>query len=204
MKKRLLFSCLLAIIAVILITSLPAIDSGTTTGTTTFIVGKDKRSVVDGSVEPDKIPEHVAYSLLFRLIARRETEEETKRIRAYLSQALGCNVCSNEEGSTDLADSTNADVRILMSAAQTFDEQVGILDQQAINIQARYHPSHDPLSNEDKKHLKILKKKKRKIIDHLITSLSHNLSAPGSAALQAHIHQRMKRKIKWSGDQDGE
>src|SRR5215216_4930848 len=59
--------------------------------------------VIDGAITPEKIPDHEAYIILFRLIARRETDEEKSRIRSYLKQALGCSKCKG------LTTSENAD-----------------------------------------------------------------------------------------------
>jgi hypothetical protein len=71
-------------------TSKATIDASNDHPTT---VQQQPEIIIDGQLNPEKIPDHEAYSILFRLIARRETEAEKQRIRFYLRQALGCNDC---------------------------------------------------------------------------------------------------------------
>lgn len=73
-----------------------------------------------------------------------------------------------------------------------------------MNVQESYHPNHDPLTREDQQQLKLLKKKKKAIVDEIVESLSESLSAQGHAALQRHVNQRMKRNIKWTEDQEAQ
>lgn len=42
---------------------------------------------IDGAVNPELIPDAIAYSMLFRLISDRQTEAERKSIQSYLAQA---------------------------------------------------------------------------------------------------------------------
>jgi hypothetical protein len=44
----------------------------------------DPPGTIDGSKNPELIPDHVAYSILFRLLSDRNTDEEKARVRAYI------------------------------------------------------------------------------------------------------------------------
>lgn len=149
---------------------------------------EDSTDVIDGAKHPEKIPDNVAYTMLFRLIANRETDEEKSRIRSYLKQALGCEDCNHKV--------EEADIESLISAAEEFNQQVSIVDQQAMDRLERYHPEHPPLSAYDKEPLRQFQKQKEAIVNDTVASLLKRLSVDGKASLHRHIKDRMKRRIK--------
>ncbi len=69
--------------------------------------------VVDGAVNPELIPDQVAYSLPFRLLSTRHTQEQKKRIQSYITQM-------------DLGDANR-----LLAVADEFDRRVGVFDRKA-------------------------------------------------------------------------
>lgn len=84
---------------------------------------------------PDDIPDRLAYMLLFRFLSnpsRSQHENVRNQARSYLKQArLGrrtCATCSTADPTDD------ADVSALIAAANEFQERVGILDQQAVQL----------------------------------------------------------------------
>lgn len=149
---------------------------------------KSPKVIIDGETTPEKIPDYEAYTILFRLIAKRETEADITRIRSYLKLAIGCADCTS-----DIAE---ADIAVLIAAAEEFDRQVATLDQQATGIQDRYHPDHPPVSYGDKEYLKQLQKNKESIADEVVTSLRDKLSPEALKNLRKHVKERMKRKMK--------
>jgi hypothetical protein len=161
-------------------------------------------ATVDGRKQPDKIPDHVAYAMLFRLIAKRNTEVEKNRVRAYVTMVLGCSTCNNPSAKDRSKKSEEADIDTLIAAATEFDQQVSQLDAQATSIQDSYHPSHHPLSPEDGDQLKALKKRKRAIVNSIMASLPRRLSSEGWVGLQRHIKEHMKRNMTWRSIEEGE
>lgn len=153
-------------------------------------IPNDKIEVIDGAVTPDKISDHDAYIILFRFIARRETDEEKNRIKSYLSQALGCNRCEGPNASEQ------ADVETLIAAAAEFDQQATILDMQAGVVLERYHPDHRPMTSEDKTFLTQLQRQKEELAKSIAASLKSRLSSEGWKNLNKHIKERMKKKMK--------
>lgn len=148
---------------------------------------------IDGAVNPELIPDHVAYSLLFRLISSRETEEEQRQIKAYI-RGIGLGESGNRDG-------TDADVLIAM--AEGFRQQVNVFDAEANDIVERHHPEHT-IAYEESRRLDQMRNQKVLFTDDIIARLPHRLSPEGWAALQRHI-ERMKRKTKMSvGDESGE
>jgi acetylornithine deacetylase/succinyl-diaminopimelate desuccinylase-like protein len=146
-------------------------------------------STIDGAVNPEQIPDHVAYSLFFRFIAGRHTIEEKNRIRAYIRQ-MGLEA---------------SDVEALIAAAEEFQQQVGALDDQAAEIKDRhfyedadgnYYPNGTTPSKEERVQLKQLQKQKEAVVIKLASSLRQRLSADGMVKVRQHINDHFKRRVK--------
>jgi len=203
MKRKVFIACLLLLVfaSIAATTSMKAVKAPRGVMSP---FAQPERTTIDGKLKPEKIPDHIAYSALFRLIAKRDTEAEKQRGRAYIRQALGCTACSNQSKPDKSRESEEADIDALIAAAEDFNQQVSILDSRAVNIQARYHPEHAPLSPEDQKQLKLLKNEKKAIVTSIIDSLPRRLTAEGFLSLKRHIKDHMKHRIKWSTDQETE
>lgn len=160
------------------------------------IVQRQPETIIDGQSTPEKIPDHEAYSILFRLIARRETDAEKNSIRSYLKMALGCNECDKQKKSERTIETENADIDAMIAAAEEFDQRVGALDQQATEVQDRYHPNHPPLTDGDREYLKQLQRQKESTAIEVAASLHQRLSSESLKNLRHYIKERMKRKIK--------
>ena len=141
---------------------------------------EDPPGTINGAETPELIPDHVAYSLLFDLIANRQTEDEVNRVRSYVSQ-IGLD---------------EADGNTLMAAAQDYYDQVSVLDAQAAEINYRYHPDHHPVSEEEGNELQQLENQQEAIVNNVVASLMSNLSTGGAAQVRYHIDERVKRKTK--------
>jgi len=147
---------------------------------------KPPTSLIDGASNPQRIPDRVAYSLVFTMIASHRTEPEQNRIRAYIRQ-MGL---------------SDADSSALIAAAQEYALRVGVTDNQANTIIMRYHPAHPPLSSEDKNYLEKLNKQRKSIVNDVAASLSQRLSADGFVKVRQHINERVKRKTKITSDEE--
>jgi acetylornithine deacetylase/succinyl-diaminopimelate desuccinylase-like protein len=149
----------------------------------------DPVGTINGAVNPEQIPDHVAYSLLFNLIAGRQTEAEQNRIRAYIRQVgLG-----------------GADVDTLITTAEEFRQRVSILDKQAAAIKDRhffkdadgkYQPNGSTATSEERTQLQQLQRQRESIVADIVASLQQRLSADGFAKARQHVNERVKHRIK--------
>lgn len=179
---------------VVLVAGIIAISSTTSTKSKVFPEPRISRSVVpptlagtiDGAVHPENIPDHVAYSLLFQLIAGRQTEVEKRRIKSYIRQmGLG-----------------DADGNALIVAAEEYRVRIAMLSQQASGVLMRYHPVHPPLSAQDRNQLKQLDRQRDFVVNDIVASLPHRLSTDGLVKLRHHINERVKRKTRITQDEE--
>lgn len=145
-------------------------------------------TLIDGASNPKRIPDRVAYSLFFSLIANHRTETEKNRIRAYIRQ-MGLN---------------DTDSTALIAASDEYMLLVGVPDNQANSIMMRYHPNHPSLTSEDKKQLQELNKQSKSIVNEVAASLKHRLSKDGFVKVRQHINDRVKRKTKITPDEEFE
>lgn len=140
--------------------------------------------VVDGAKNPELIPDHAAYMMIFRLIASATTEKDRNRIKNYIRE-LG----PGRDSSTD------ADVDALMTVAQEFQNEVGVLDEQVQQIKDRYWPNPSP---EVMAKLDQLQNQFDLILQEKIALLGQRLTAGGFNQLQHQVKERVKRKMKFS------
>lgn len=139
-------------------------------------------ATVSGENNPQLIPDSIAYMMVFRLLSSHENEMERKRLRGFVRQNLGI---------TD-----DKEIEAVFRLADDFKRRVSPVDNQINSIKDRYHPSHLPFSNDDRKELKKLKKNKEKIVDDLIANIPRRLSANSKDKLHRNIQERIKKKIK--------
>lgn len=153
----------------------------------------DPAGTINGALTPEKISDHVAYSLLFDLIAGRQTEAEKNRIRSYIRQVgLGKQSCKNCS-STGVGD---ADIDTLIVAAEEYRQQISVLDAQAAAINIRSHTSRAPLSISQVAQLKQLESRREAIVNNIAASLADRLSVEGTAKLRQIVSERVKRNTK--------
>ena len=135
--------------------------------------------------------------ILFRLVARRESEADKNSIRSYLRGAVGCSNCDERQEQDGTKSVEDADIDAIIATAEEFDQRVFALDQQAANILDPYHPEHpSSLSNKERDALKQLQKQKELTASELANSLQWRLSDDGLKNLRKHIKERMKTKMK--------
>lgn len=156
---------------------------------------QDPPGVINGAEHPELIPDHVAYSMLFRIVANRQEESAKSSIRAYVRQILGCDECNKDRGtgirSKGLAD--NADVDAFIAAAEEHHQRVIVLDKQAENIKGRSWPDPAP---EVMGKLTELQMQNEALSAELANSLPNRISATGMGKLRQYIAERVKPGIK--------
>jgi len=163
----------------------------------------DEPGVINGANNPELIPDHVAYSILFRLVSNDQSQEGRKRIRSYVRlMGLGdqaAHSCSGELQPVDPG--KERDVDAFIAAADEFRRRVSALDQQAADIKKRHWPDLDgaPMAR-----LTRLQQQKERLIAEIVASLPNRLSADGAARVRAYVGERMKRRIKMKAGQADE
>lgn len=138
----------------------------------------DSPGTIDGAKNPELIPDHVAYSLLFRFLAGRRTETEKNFGRSYISHMrLG-----------------NAER--LFAVADEYQRRVGALDQQAKEIRKTY-------GLNAKAQLRALQAQKVATVTEICDSLASQLGPKAAEKVRAHVNERIKRKVKIFPPQGG-
>ena len=130
---------------------------------------------IDGSVNPESIPDEIAYSLLFRLLAQRDTKEENAKIRSYIKLM---NV---------------TDAKGLLSVVDEFERRVGKLDRQAEKIHEKRGPN---LDSQALARLNALEQQKNEIIADIVQTLPGRIDVDNLDNLRTHIKERVKRNVK--------
>ncbi|SRR6266545_1499394 len=177
--------------------SASATRSGESTSTidTAKAAARTPVGFIDGSQDPELIPDQVAFSLLFRLISQHNTKEERERVRSYLKMSFGDGSCTNPIGRKEGKGSEDAYINALLAVGKEFNQRVGVLDRKAQEFHDRYwpNPSHEVLAQLNK-----LQSQKEEIVAELVASLPARLGASGMDKLRRHIDERVKRKTKWA------
>lgn len=193
---------LTAVVLITIIASTLAITTASSNTSKNPVVAKaptimplpqDPTGTVDGSTQPDMVPDRVAYSLLFRFLSGRNTEDEKNRARAYVRMIFGCKDCGSEKVNDKQKAAAEAEVEAFLSIASDFDRHVGALDRQAREVKG--HPGAK-LDNEGRNKLGQLKKQKDTFVDSLVGSLPSRLGASGVAKLRRYMKEEFKQKVK--------
>lgn len=154
----------------------------------------DELGVINGAKNPDLIPDHVAFSLLFRVISGDQSAEAKQRMRHYVRQmGLGdqtCYACNGQKPPKDKGKDQEIDAFI--AAADEFQQQVGVLDQQAAEIKKRGWPPSPEAMTE----LTRLQQQKEAITREIVASLPRRLGTEGSNNVWKHVNERVKKKVR--------
>lgn len=141
-------------------------------------VKPDPLGTIDGATNPEMIPDHVAYMLIFRTIATPQgTDFEKARSRAWAKFS------GLDEG----------EAYKLIEAANEFVTQVKPLDQQAHEIKNRSWPNPDASVMAQ---LTALQARKEALVANIITSLPNRLGELTAEKLHQHVSDNLKRKMK--------
>jgi acetylornithine deacetylase/succinyl-diaminopimelate desuccinylase-like protein len=158
--------------------------------------------IVDGSKNPEKIPDHVAYSLVFRVIAGRQGVSERRSIRAYVNQ-LGvgqkkCRTCP-KPGDAPQPVEDDPELEAVVAAAEEYHQQVTLLDQQAKAIKDAtwQKPTPEAIAS-----LAELRRQKIALVSSVVAALEEKLGPDAAASLRLHVNERVKRRTKLRKDAD--
>ena len=152
----------------------------------------DEPGVIDGAKNPELIPDHIAYSLLFRTISGNQDPQAKGRIRNYVRQ-MGLGKCLTCSKAASTGTDTDKDIDAFIAAADEFQQRVGELDRQAIEIKRNNWPNPSPAVMAQ---LTRLQHRKEAIIASIVASLPNRLSAKGVEHVRLHIDKRVKKHVK--------
>lgn len=154
----------------------------------------DPPGTIDGAKNPEMIPDHVAYSILFRLISDRNTEEEKGRVRAYVRRmVLRCTSCGKRAEERQPGEPDDVDTEALIAVAEKFHQRAKALEKQAAELEGRKWPDPDPAVAAK---LKSLESQNEDLAMETAYSLPNHLSTAGLEKVRQHINEYVKRKIK--------
>lgn len=139
----------------------------------------DPPGTIDGSKNPELIPDEVAYKMLFLVLFEPENATEAQKAR---QQAKINQVGLSEEDSV-----------ALLTVTAEFHRQMTAIDSQAAEVLKR-NPSPHPAS-ADWQLLAQLQKQKDQLVPNGIAALAAALSAEGTRKLLLHL-PNVKRGIK--------
>ena len=155
---------------------------------------KAQTDPVNEAANPDDIPDRLAYMLLFRFLSNSslsQDENVRRQAHAYLRQArLGKRSCTTCQ-TADLTD--EADISVLMSAANEFRKRVGALDTQAVQLKRQNRVNRDPAITVQLARLQL---EKEIITDSIVASLSARLSSHAKQELRRFIREHVKKNIR--------
>lgn len=153
----------------------------------------DPPGTIDGATTPEKIPDHVAYLALFRMVSNRRTASEQNAIRSYLKYTVGLdNQRTGQSCSPSLVDK-GTDIANFLAAAEDFYKRVSVLDRTAAGIKNEHWPNPTP---EVMNQLAELQRQKEAIVKDVAASLRQRLSANGYNKLIRHMSEHVKRHTK--------
>ncbi len=148
----------------------------------------------NNQTNPDDIPDRLAYMLLFRFLSnplQSQDENVRKQARTYLKKTpigrQSCNTCST------LDPAAEADISVLIAAANEFYQRVIVLDRQAVQLKRQNRINPNPNITTQ---LTQLQQRKEAIADTIIAALPGRLSSEGRQELQRFIRDYVKRGIR--------
>lgn len=145
------------------------------------ISGTRRTDLVDGSRDPKAIPDRIAYSLMFRLIAGAKDENEKRYIQSYI-------------GRMGIQD--KEDVRILSATADKFKQKVNDLDAKVTAIKKPESEARAKRLPDAQQQLRELRAQFDAAVEEAIASLSHDMSKAGLAQLKRFLDLEFKTKVK--------
>jgi acetylornithine deacetylase/succinyl-diaminopimelate desuccinylase-like protein len=134
----------------------------------------DPPGTIDGAKNPELIPDDVAYSLFFRFLSDRQSEEEKNSMRAYVKQSA--------------LNGVNVDA--LLAVGNEFKKKVAVVDAQAKALR-----DQNP-NQPDERAANAFRKQYKAITMELTASLPARLGAKGAEKVWEHIVGRVKGRVK--------
>lgn len=154
---------------------------------------QDAPGVIKGADNPDSIPDHMAFSVIFRLLSNASTDVEKQRARSYLRRmGLGVQACNTCPAAAS-PEARERDIDAFLSAANEFKQQVSALDEQARDIRTRNRSAMTPAVMA---RLTQLQRQKEAIVKSIVASLPRRLTADGITLLRQRAREHVKKNIK--------
>lgn len=151
---------------------------------------KDVPGTIHGANNPELIPDHIAYSAIFRLLSNRHTDDELMKARAYVKQmGLGkhnCKTCPAE------LDTDESDVDAVLAAAEEFYERISVLDRQVAEIKNRTWPNPTAATMAQ---LASLQQQREGIAAQVAASLGSRLTPKGMLRVRKYINEHVKQRV---------
>lgn len=152
-------------------------------------------SIIDGSTNPEQIPDQVASRLFLRFLSGRHTETEKNRARAYLRRVFGaCRECSSEQQIRRAQTPYTAQIDALLTAADEYAQRVKVFEDEAKRIRDNIGDSADlTMLRSD---LSVLQAQREMVGMDIMASLPNRLGTVLADGLQQYIREAFKSKIK--------
>lgn len=148
-------------------------------------------------VSSDSIPDHTAYSLLFRLISHRSSDtKKNASTRNYLKERFRigeqvCDDCPNlEQSNVEL----NNDVEAFMASTNEYKKRIADFDKLAVEV--KFPNGKRDKSTAALEKLEQLQRQKVAFVDEVIAATFERLSQKGKLKLQQSVVKELKSKVK--------
>lgn len=147
---------------------------------------EDPPGTINGLQHPELISDRAAYTVLFLVLADRNTSEEMAKVRAYLSRF----------------DPTlsETDTLGLVSAANEYHQRVSVFDREAKIIKDRHWPTPEPAVFV---RLRELQAKKDALVDAMALSLQSRVSPYAMNTLTKKVLPHIKSMTKLAPEPRG-
>jgi hypothetical protein len=154
---------------------------------------QDPPEIIDGARNPEKIPDRLAYTLLFRFLSNRKTEIEKNTARTYLRMIFGCDVCPDSTGTKQQRVAAHANITKFLKIAEEFESQIQTLDRDARETRG---PGQQFLNDTARGKLKKLDADKGELVKRTMAVIKSRLGPEGSQRLHDYLLGPFKRRIK--------
>src|SRR6185369_13285864 len=137
----------------------------------------DIPGTVVGAKNPELIPDEAARTMLFLVLAERNSIEERNKAKAYLGRFR-----LNE-----------SDMEVILEAANDYHRRVSVFNDQAKAIKDKYWPKPAPKVFVE---LRELQTKKERLLAEVTTSLHRKISPAGLQTIQNQIIPYVKSRMR--------
>lgn len=148
-------------------------------------------NTINGSSNPELIPDHIAYSLLFRFLSGRTTEAERNRARSYIKMIFRCEGCALPTPAA-----SEEQINALIAVSDEYAEKVRLLDLQATQLKATTLVPGQELSTGTRTQLLALQAQKNALVLELVATLPGRVGPAGAEKIRKFMTEYFKPKIK--------
>ncbi len=151
-------------------------------------------TLIDGANDPSVIPDSVAFSMIFHILA--DHDKYPQRARSYMrfiGIGSGTHDSHHLTAASALDATSAADIKALLGIADEFEREAALFEVQA---SALYHANRNDMTAEVRGQLKDLYEQKLNIAQRLVDQLSARLSSDSHAKLRTFVDTHVKSRIK--------